>query len=118
MQSYNLSNSHVNQILPGRPNISAYQEVGVFNPGRIVVNGTKFRPNTNIRISLVIESIGKEMSFSYTSDSNGSFGTGVPVNEDIGPTPIWMSATDSTPDASEPSGYRWSNTIKIDYLPY
>jgi hypothetical protein len=98
----------------GAPTISVSQPPG----SKLQVHGSSFKPNAAIRIRLVVGVIGNEASVNTTSSGNGSFEHIFPVTGVASGTAIWVSATDGTPDPSDITGFRWSNTFMITFVPH
>lgn len=94
-----------------RPTINVSQE-----NSNMKVTGSNFRPNANIRIRLVVGQIGNEASIDRQSKGDESLDTTFPVTGVASGTTIWVSATDGTPDPSDFTGFRWSNTVLITWV--
>jgi hypothetical protein len=94
----------------GIPTLSASQE-----GSQIRVKGGSFKPKTGIRIRFVVGQIGNEDYAVTTSLLNGTFSVLVPVGDLPSRTPIWVSATDGTPNPSDHTGVLWSNTWQLTY---
>lgn len=96
--------------LPSKPTINASKK-----DGKLVVNGSNFKPNASIRIRAVVGVIGNETSFYTNSDSNGSFTHEEDLTGVIPGLTIWVSATDGTqvPPSQDKTGFLWSNTASI-----
>jgi hypothetical protein len=90
------------------PSIAVNQE-----SQKIKVNGSAFKPNNGIRIRLVVGMVGNETSVTTTSSANGGFTHHVSIAGVSPGTTMWVSATDGTPNPSDLTGVRWSNTVQF-----